>query len=49
MINTNTCSRIGGVPVNLKQKIMDMLEDITDEKALTFIYQVVQTLFLKQK
>jgi len=37
------------VPVNLKQKIMDMLEDITDEKALTFIYQVVQTLFLKQK
>jgi len=35
--------------VNLKQKIMDMLEDITDEKALTFIYQVVQTLFLKQK
>ena len=35
--------------MNLKQKIMDMLEDITDEKALTFIYQVVQTLFLKQK
>jgi hypothetical protein len=34
---------------DIKQTITDMLADIQDPKALTYIYQVVKALYLKEK